>query len=184
MCGKPVAINYQQLQAMMVTEAETRATAVTSPARMEEVQRQKTTSIFGVRFVLCEAPMPESLQRCWPVRRPVCRRPSPSGINIGVNSRPCCHVSPEGARKYLVDPYSSHDLPQGVEPESLYLAKVGCPLVGLLGDDPFFIRSEVVLVRKLADENSEAPSTDNPLVDKHFIASKTRTCDTEKSKIK
>ena len=57
-------------------------------------------------------------------------------------------------------PHSLHDLSKRTQPESIWLAKVGCPS-DLLGDDPFFIKSEAVLVRKLADENCEAPSIDN-----------------------
>ena len=57
-------------------------------------------------------------------------------------------------------PHLLHDLPEGTQPESRWLATVGCPS-DLLGDDPFVIKSEAVLVRKLADENCEAPSIDN-----------------------
>ena len=44
----------------------------------------------------------------------------------------------QGARTYLVDSHSLHDLPKGIPPESVLLAEFGYS-VDLFGDDPFFI---------------------------------------------
>ena len=75
---------------------------------------------------------------------------------------------PEGSRKYVVDPHSLHDLPKGTQAESMWLAKVGW-LVDLLCDNPFFIKSEAVFVRKVADENREAPPIDNTEIHTHSL---------------
>ena len=63
-----------------------------------------------------------------------------------------------------MDPHSLHDLPKDIQPDDMWLANVGC-LLDLLGEDPLFIKSEAVLVRKLAGEKCEAPSFDNTEVD-------------------
>ena len=64
-----------------------------------------------------------------------------------------------------MDPHSLHDLPKRiVQPDVICLANVGSPL-DLLGDDPFFINSPAVIVRKLAVDTCEAPSFDNTDVD-------------------
>ena len=73
-----------------------------------------------------------------------------------------------------VDPHSLDDLPQGIQPEFIWLAKVGC-LLHFLCDHLFFIKSEAVLVRKLGRSACDRQHRGRY----KFIASKTRTCQTK-----